>query len=184
MKKVILSIALAVTFALATNTANAQKFGYINSQEAMSQMPEYATAAKELETFVKEFEVTLEKMKKDAESKYKDFLKDEKTMTENMKEIKGNEIQAMQEKMQSFQQSAQEKVQAKQESLLKPISKKLEEAIKSVAAANNIAYVFDMVSTGIIVAPPGDDILPLLKTKLGLKIPTASAPPVKTAPKR
>jgi hypothetical protein len=34
-----------------------------------------------------------------------------------------------------------------------------------------------MTSTGIIVAPPGDDILPLLKTKLNLKMPTAGASP-------
>jgi outer membrane protein len=182
MKKVILSLALFSSLVGFSNNATAQKFGYINSQEAMSQMPEYAVAAKELETFVKEFEGTLEKMKKEAEAKYKDFVKDEKTMSENMKEIKAGEIQTMQEKMQAFQQTAQEKVQVKQEGLLKPISKKLEEAIKDVAAANNISYVFDMVSTGIIVAPPGDDILPLLKTKLGLKIPAATAP--KVAPKK
>jgi outer membrane protein len=92
-----------------------------------------------------------------------------------MKDIKQTELKTLDEKLQSFQQTAQEKIQAKQKALIEPITVKAEKAIKEVAAANGISYVFDMVSTGIIVAPPGDDMLPLLKTKLNLKV-AASAP--------
>ena len=176
MKKIISIVAIVATLSMAgTQQVLAQKFAYVNSEELISLMPEYATASKELETYVKEFDQTMEKMKKEFQVKYDEYIKTEKTLTENMKDIKQTELKTLDEKLQSFQQTAQEKIQAKQKALIEPITVKAEKAIKEVAAANGISYVFDMVSTGIIVAPPGDDMLPLLKTKLNLKV-AASAP--------
>jgi outer membrane protein len=174
MKKFIAIFALFVALTASTNQATAQqKLAYINSEELISLMPEYAVAKKAMDAFSKDFSDQFEKMQKEAQTKNDEFVKGEKTMTEAMREIKDAELRGMVENMQKFQQKAQEKIQAKQAELLKPITIKAEEAIREVAKANGITYVFDMVSTGIIVAPPGDDMLPLLKTKLNLKMPTA-----------
>jgi outer membrane protein len=174
MKKFIAIFALVGALTSFSNQTNAQqKLAYVNSEELISLMPEYTVAVKAIEVYRKDFVDQLEKMKKEGQTKYEEYLKGEKTMSESMREIKKTELEGISERLQKFEQNAQEKVQAKQAELLKPITLKAEEAIREVAKANGITYVFDMVSTGIIVAPPGDDILPLLKTKLNLKMPTA-----------
>ncbi len=173
MKKVITILAIAVTSLGFTHTAQAQKFAYVNSEELLMMMPEYQTAAKDVEALATGLQETLERMTKEFQGKYDEFTKGEKTMTETMKEVKTTELQSLDRKIQEFKQTAQEQIEGKKRKLLEPITKKAEEAIKEVAKANGISYVFDMVSTGIIVAPPGDDMLPLLKSKLNLKEPAA-----------
>ena len=48
-----------------------------------------------------------------------------------------------------------------------PIQKKAIEAIQTVAKENGYAYVIS--KDQLLVSPPADDILPLVKKKLGLK---------------
>ncbi len=50
-----------------------------------------------------------------------------------------------------------------------PILKKAEDAIKQVAKENNYSYVFDMGTGAVIYAQDSDDLMPLVKKKLGLK---------------
>ena len=45
---------------------------------------------------------------------------------------------------------------------------KANQAINNVAKENGFTYVFDTASGSLLVFPDGDDILPLVKTKLGL----------------
>jgi outer membrane protein len=69
-------------------------------------------------------------------------------------------------------------MQEKQQELLIPILTKALETIKMVATENKYTYVLDQNS--VIVGPPGDDLLPLVKKKLGIKdAPKAPAKPIK-----
>ena len=52
--------------------------------------------------------------------------------------------------------------------------KKANEAIQATAKENGYGYVFER--DVLIVAPPGDDILPLVAKKLGVKVPAANPP--------
>jgi outer membrane protein len=185
MKKLITIAAFVLGTSYFCNIAQAQtKFGYINSAELMQLMPETKKANAELETLVKTLEDQLEKMKTELNDKYKAFLKDEKTMSEAIKEVKQSELQNGNDNLQNFSQKAQDQIEDKKRKLLDPIMDKAQKAIEEVAKANNIAYVFDMTSTGILVAPPGDDMLPLLKAKLMIKDTPAPAAPKPITPKK
>ena len=61
----------------------------------------------------------------------------------------------------------QQKVQEKSQELIVPIRAKAYENIKLVAKESGYAYV--MEASSVLVGPPGDDILPLVKKKLGIK---------------
>jgi hypothetical protein len=50
------------------------------------------------------------------------------------------------------------------------------DAIKAVAKKNNYTYVLDVNS--VIVGPPGDDIIGLVKKELGIKEAAPATPPV------
>ena len=83
--------------------------------------------------------------------------------------MKVKELQQLEERFQSTQQSAQEKVAKKKEELYSPILEKADKAIKDVAKSNNYDYVFDASRGNILYAKETDNILPLVKAKLGIK---------------
>ena len=167
MKKITLLTALFGTFISASFAQN--KFGYINSRELLEVMPEVKKADSSLQIYAKSFQDQLESMSKEYESKVKDFQANEKTMNEAVKEVKVKEVQQLQERMEALQQSAQEKTSKKREEMYKPILEKADKAIKDVAKENKYDYIFDASGGAILFAKDSDNVLSLVKTKLGIK---------------
>ena len=165
MKKIILLV--ACSFALLSNV-NAQtlKLGHINSQELLAMMPEVKKA--DLKAYAKSFEDQLETMTKEYQKKMGDYQAQEKTMTDAVKEVKQKEITDLGARIESTQKSAEEKVMAKKQELFKPILDKAEKAIKAVAKEKGFDYVFDLSTGSVLVARDADNMLPLVKAKLGI----------------
>ena len=167
MKKIILLIACSI---ITGSVAQAQqKLGYINSAELLELMPEAKKADSSLKTYAKSYQDQLEAMSKDYQKKVQEFQAQEKTMTDAVKEVKYKEIQQLQERIQSTDQSAQEKVAGKKQELFAPILEKADKAIKDVAKANNYDYIFDASAGALLYTKESDNILPLVKSKLGIK---------------
>ena len=167
MRKIVLFLACGLF--LGGNVFAQTKFGYIDSRELLSMMPEVKRADSSLQLFAKSYQDQLEQMGKEYQKKAQEFQAQEKTMSEAVKEVKIREIQQLEERIQSTQQSAQEKVAKKKEELYSPILEKADKAIKDVAKANNFDYVFDASAGSLLYAKDSDNILPLVKTKLGIK---------------
>jgi outer membrane protein len=168
MKKILLFLACGI---LIGNVAFAQatKFGYIDSRELLKSMPEVAKADKDLQDFAKTYQEQLQSMSKEYEAKVQAFQAGEKTMSDAVKEVKVKEIQDLQNRIETFNQSATEKVDKKKQELYDPILKKADQAIKDVAKEKAFDYVFDASSGSLLHAKETDNILPLVKTKLGIK---------------
>ena len=75
----------------------------------------------------------------------------------------------LQNRIETTNQSATEKVEKKKQELYAPILAKADKAIKDVAKEKNYDYVFDASSGALLHAKESDDILPLVKAKLGIK---------------
>jgi outer membrane protein len=91
-----------------------------------------------------------------------------------MKEIKKNELISLYQRVQNWNQQAQEMYQQEAQKKIAPIKTKALETIRAVAKESGYAYILD--NNAVIVGPPGDDILPLVKKKLGIKDAPAAAP--------
>lgn len=168
MKKIVLFLACGLLLGSAA-FAQAPKLGYINSAELLQAMPEIKKADSSLQLYGKSFQDQLQSMSKEYESKVQAYQTGEKTMTDAVKEVKVKEIQDLQSRIESFNQSAQEKVGKKKEELYKPILDKADKAIKDVAKEKGYDYVFDASAGALLFAKDSDDIIPLVKTKLGIK---------------
>ena len=170
MRKFVVMLALGLTISAASFAqATAQKLGYVNSQELLSAMPEIAKAETDLKTFSKQYSDQMESMEKEGQKKVQEYQAGEKTMTDAVKTVKQKELQDLQARIESFQQTANEKVSKKKEEIYKPILEKADKAIKDVAKEKGYAYVFDTGNGSILYANDGDNILPLVKAKLGIK---------------
>jgi outer membrane protein len=167
MKKLVLFLACA--FVVSSSVSAQVKFGYIDSRELLSAMPEKTKADSSLQLYAKSFQDQLTQMQKEYEKKLQDFQAQEKTMTDAIREVKIKEIQDLQNRMESTNQSAQEKVEKKRQDMYSPILEKADKAIKAVAAEKAYDYIFDASSGAILHAKETDNILPLVKAKLGIK---------------
>jgi len=155
-----------------TASVNAQtpKFGHIDLQAVVQLMPERATAETAFNKFQGELEEIFGDMQKDLQAKMADFEQLGDSASEIKKNAKVAEIQDMQQRIQNYQQTAQQQLQAKQTELLQPVFTKAENAVSEVAKEKGLIYVFD-IGPKVILYKSNEsmDLLPLVKTKLGIK---------------
>ena len=168
MKKILLL--LAIVLSVTSFAQKSQKMGHINSNELLMMMPENQQAQKALQQHSRELEDQSAAMQAELEQKYNDYLAKKDSLSPLIQKTKETELQDLNQRIQAFQQTAQKDLQVKQQELLKPIIEKARNAIREVAKENGYTYVFD-TGTGALVYWPedSDDLLPLVKTKLGIQ---------------
>ena len=157
---------------LSAGFANAQapKFGHIDLQAVIGLMPERAAAEKQYLAFQKELEDALASMQKELQAKAADYTAQKDSMSTTVGNMKLEDLNAMNERIQNYQSTASQQLQTKQGELLKPVFDKADKAVKEVGAEKGLIYVFDMSARSILYnSKESLDILPLVKTKLGIK---------------
>ena len=166
MKKTLLTICLLVAGLFSVEAQN--KLGYINSNELLSIMPESTEMQAQLQSYAKGLESSLAAMQAEGEKKLADYQQKEATMSDLIKQDKIRELESIQQRILEFQQSAQESLAAKEQELITPILDKARKAIEDVAKEGSYTYIFDASTGNILYADQSENILPLVKTKLGL----------------
>ncbi len=171
MKKFVLFLACGLMMGQVLFAQSASlKIGYINSAELLSSMPERTKADSNVTKYAKSFQDQIDIMMKDYQTKGQAYQKDEKTMTEAMKEVRMKEIQDLQNRIESIQQSAQEKLSNKKQELYQPIIDKVNKAIKDVAKEKGYDFIFDQAAgSALLYGKEAYDITSTLKAKLGIK---------------
>lgn len=166
MKKIILILTLAFT----VFGAQAQsKVGHINSAALLEQMPEAKQIQDKLEVEQKEWQGILASKEQEIQTKYTTYVEAQETKSKEMLEVMAAELEGMQKQYQELQQKASQALQTKQQEMLAPLYEKVKTAIAEVAKANGYDYVMDsMEGSGLIYMNPSNDLLPLVKTKLGI----------------
>ena len=144
------------------------KIGYISLQELIFAMPEYKKADTALNDYQTALAQNFDDMKK--EFSEQDSLlssKDTAKYTRAQLELKRKSLGELYVKLQGWQQQAQQLYQQKQQDLITPIERKARETISTVAKENGFTYVVS--KEALFVSPTADDLLPLVKKKMGLK---------------
>ena len=159
---------LALLGALTLTSMAQNKFGYIDSQELLLLMPERKTAETEVQEFAKSLESQLSAMNAEYQQNVQDYQANESSFTDLVKEDKIAEISGLEKRIQSFQQNAQQALQKKEQELLDPILTRARDAIESVAEEGNYTYIFDKSLGSILYAKESENVLGLVKKKLGL----------------
>lgn len=157
-------------FSVGFAKAQSPKFGHIDLQALYQVMPERATGEKQYTAFQKELEDALGMMQKEAQTKYVEYLAKKDSLSETAIKMKEDDLRSIQERIQTYEASAQQQMQTKQAELFKPMLDKADKAIKEVGAEKGLIYVFEMSSRTILYnSKESLDILPLVKTKLGIQ---------------
>ncbi len=152
-----------------TNAQGTLKFGHINSTQLLGAMPETKNADSTLQKFGASLESQLKTMSAEYQGKIQDFKAKESSMAEPIHDAKMKEISDLEQRIQDFQESAQTSMQKKKEELYAPIIKKAEDAISAIAKEKSYSYIFDTSVGAFLYAQDSDNVMSLVKTKLGLK---------------
>jgi outer membrane protein len=147
------------------------KLGHIDSQKLIMAMPESDSAQKKLQKVEQEFQATLEELQVEFNRKFKNYQDNYTTMTELIRSTKESELNELSERIQNFQTQAQQDFERQRVELFRPIQEKAKKAVDEVAEENGFTYIFDIgpgVGAIVYASPDTEDILPLVKAKLGL----------------
>ena len=163
MKKIIIAMMLMLPMAI-----SAQKFGHVNTQELFAQMPEMNQVKLKMDTIQNQYEMQLASMNEEIQRKAQDYQAQEATMPDAVKQIRQQELQEMQQRIQLFYQTAEQDIQKKQQELLLPVHEKMVKAIKTVGDREGYTYIFDSAAMQYI-AEGANDVMPAVKKELGIK---------------
>ena len=165
MKKLI-----AIALICAPLSVFAQKFGHVDTQSIIIAMPEYTKAKTEIEELGKQYEADLKTMQDELQKKSEAYEKEEKTLPENIKQRRQQELQELYQRIQQSYQDNQQSLQKTSSEKMQTITAKVVEAIQAVGKADGYVYIMDMAA-GIpyISTTLSTDVTAQVKAKLGLK---------------
>lgn len=179
MKKVFSLVVLVVVLAVAGNKASAQnKFAHVDIEQVVGNMPD-----------IRKVDTLLQKFRRDSidnalpfyigEYKRKDSIAKSAATPQAIKQTVQQEANQYLQIIQNWDQFAQNEMQRKQAEVLNPYFTKAFELISTVAKENGYTWVFKQ--DALLVAPPSDDLLPLIAKKMGVKLPASAAEEAKPA---
>jgi outer membrane protein len=118
-----------------------------------------------------DLESQLSVMQKEYQTKGQEYvaLVKQATITDAIRQAKEADIQSLQERITTFQQQAQENLQKEESKQFQPIVEKARKAIGDVAKEQGMLYVFEVSQVIYYNTAQSVDMMPLVKTKLGLK---------------
>ena len=163
MKKFIIAVLLILPMAI-----SAQTFGHINTTELFQQMPEVAKVKAQMDTLQSQYENQLASMQEEIQKKAQDYQANMNTLPDGVKQIREQELQEMQQRIQMFYQTAEQDIQKKQQELLAPVHEKMAKAIKAVGEREGYTYIFDSQAM-VHIGNDAHDVTPAVKKELGIK---------------
>ncbi len=169
IKKIFLLAAVAFIGSSLPAISQTIKLGHIDSGALIQLMPQTKQADSTLRKYGESLDSQLKGMTAEYQSKLQSYQNGADTMPDAIKAYKEKELNDLGNRIQDFQQTAQESIQKKKEELYGPILKKAEDAIKEIAKEKSYSYIFDTSLGSVIYAQESDDIMPQVKTRLGIK---------------
>ncbi|TRX72317.1 OmpH family outer membrane protein [Carboxylicivirga sp. M1479] len=146
------------------------KFGHVNIQQLVAELPEKMSADQALQGEATKLQEQLQVMQEDLQNRYNTYMSQRDTLPDLIRATKEKEIQDQEQRMQQYSQMAQQSLGQKEQQLLQPIIMKVQKAIDEVGQEQGLIYIFD-ISTQVVVyhSDKSVDCAPLVKAKLGVQ---------------
>jgi outer membrane protein len=167
MKQIITLIAATLIVSFTNNSTAQTKTGVISTDELFALMPETKKADSTLGVYQKELSADYAQQEKETNAAVQKFFKDSVNMSASLKDIKRTELQKRIAELQKKQENFNKILNEQKEKLLQPIKEKMLKTIQLVAKENGYSHI--AYKEQYIVFPEVDDIIGLVKKKLGIK---------------
>lgn len=170
MRKLIL---LTGIFLFAGVATFAQKFGFVDTEYILENIPSYKAAQEQLDQLSAQYQKELESMHSDLEQMYKDFQSESVLLSEEMKRKREDVIVTKEKEYKELQRKyfgRDGDLFKKRQGLVKPIQDDIFNAIQDISTEGNYAVIFDKANgVTLIYTNPKFDLSDQVLTKLGYK---------------
>jgi outer membrane protein len=155
--------------------ANAQRFGYIDTDFILNKMPEYSKAQNEINQLSEAWEKEIQESSKKIEAMYASFQAEQVLLTEEMRKERTAAIQKKESELKEYQKKVfgfNGLFFLKKQELIKPIQDKVWDAVDKVCKQNNLAIMFDKAGELVMIyTDPRHDYTDFVLDELGLGDP-------------
>ena len=177
---VLAALALAIAVPQAVRAAE-QKIGYVNLQQAVSEVDEGKAAREALKKEFDQKQKTLDDKQNELKRLKEELDKQMVVMSEESKREKAMDFERRVNEMQQVYVQMQKDLSDREREMMKVIFDKMEAVIKEIATAEGYAFVFEQQNAGLIVAPPAGNMTNELVRRYNAKYKGAAAPAAKKA---
>ena len=157
---------------LAINSSFAQKFGYVDTDYILNQMPEYSEAKAEIDKLSQGWQAEIIAMSKDIEEMEAKLIAEEVLLTKEMKDERVAEIDGMRNDLKEYQKKVfgfEGLFFLKKKELIKPVQDEVFDAVEVVAKNNRLQIVFDKSGDLVMIyTDPVHDYTDFVLEELGL----------------
>ncbi|MCG8310562.1 MAG: OmpH family outer membrane protein [Cytophagales bacterium] len=132
----------------------AQKFGYVDTDYILAQMPEYKEAQAEIDQLLKSWRSEIQQMYKVIEGMYSELQAEEVLLTAEMKEERLAEIKKKEKEVVEYNNKVfgyEGLFFLKKKELMKPVLESVFEATEKVSKAHRIQFMFDKAADMVML---------------------------------
>lgn len=150
--------------------AISQKFGHIDSQQLLLELPQIKTADTELTAYQNTLMTKGEQMVKKLEADYNAYVakaNEGKLSKIEMQQQEGALTQ-QQQAIQQYEQEVQQKLLSKREELYKPILDNVKKVVDKMGKEQGYTMIFDSGSGFLLHTKSSEDLMPKVRAALGL----------------
>ena len=170
MKKLILTITVLTLF---SGITFAQKFGFIDSEYILENIPSFRAAQEQLNQLSVQYQKELESMHEEIEQMYQDFQAESVLLSEDMKRKREDVIISKEKDYKQLQRKyfgPEGDLFQKRQGLVKPIQDDIFTAVQEIANEGSYAVIFDKAGgTTLFFTNPRYDLSDQVLQKLGYK---------------
>jgi outer membrane protein len=170
---ILLILSLILGLGFSTQPAQAQKFGYIDSEFILNKHPDYKLVQDELTNLSNEWKKEAQDLEQAIKELYANLKAEEVLLTEEMYQervaaIKEKEKEAIAYNNRVFGLNGQ--YYQKQKELLQPLQSKIYDAIDRVCKRNNLVVLFDKAAGPLMIyTDPRHDYSEFVLEELGIE---------------
>ncbi len=164
-----LFVAAFVAIASLTSYAQTLKFGTVDLQAVMNDMPETAVLEKELSTKTQSFQTEAQKMESEMQSKYQSYIEQRDSLDDVTRQMREEELQTLSNRAQQYQQASYNQITQYREQQLTMIQEKLFKAVKAVGDREKYIAIFPINDATYFSPTETTDVTAIVKKELGIK---------------
>ncbi len=166
--RAIFTTILITLFAL--STINAQKYGHLNSNEIISAFPEVKSADSDLESYSNQLIQKGQSMMKEYEQSYQTYAAkaNKGELSQLQMQQEETKLTQKQQEIKKYEVEVQDMIAKKKQEVYQPILDKIQAAIDQIGKEQGFTMIFDSSSLGMIFAADSEDLMPVVKARLGM----------------
>lgn len=156
----------------ALNASFAQKFGYVDTDYILNQMPEYSEAKSEIDKLSQGWQDEIKELSKNIEAMEAKLIAEEVLLTKEMKDERLAEIETNRNDLKNYQKKVfgfEGLFFLKKKELIKPVQDQVFDAVEVVAKNNRLQIIFDKSGDLVMIyTDPIHDYTDYVLEELGL----------------